>query len=62
MRELSQNERGIIFLDSFESLEYKYKKQIIELYSSPSGIFLDYKPIELFFKQIDKEKLGKTVI
>ena len=36
------NEKAVIFLDSFLNLEYKHKKNIIQLYSEPSGIFNDF--------------------
>ena len=54
MRSLNLDEKAIIFLDSFENLEYKVKTQILNLYANPSGIFEDYQPIESFFAKIDK--------
>ena len=62
MRSLNLDEKAIIFLDSFENLEYKVKTQILNLYANPSGIFEDYQPIESFFAKIDKIKTAKTVI
>ena len=39
MRELTRDERALIFLDSFENVEYKHKKALLDLAKSPCGLF-----------------------
>ena len=62
MRKITDDEKAIIFLDGIEKLEYKYKKALFDLYSSPSEIFSDKRLIDLYFSKIGKEDTGRQII
>ena len=62
MRVLSVDEKAIIFLDSFEYIEYKHKKAIFELCSSPKQIFEDERVITNYFQSLGKLSVANTVL
>ena len=62
MRVLSADEKAIIFLDSFEYIEYKHKRAIFDLCSSPKVIFEDKSVIEKYFQSNGKASVASTVL
>ena len=62
MRVLSADEKAIIFLDSFEYIEYKHKRAIFDLCSSPKVIFEDKSVIEKYFQSNGKAGVASTVL
>ncbi len=55
MRELTKDENALIFLDSFEEIEYKRKYEVLSLVESPKDIFKSQKADEYFSKTPQKE-------
>ena len=60
---LTDDEKAVVFIDSFEALEYYKKKKILfGLYSSPKDIFKDSRPIKEYFSQTGKQKDGENLV
>lgn len=59
MRELTPLEKAIVFLDSAEGIEYKYKKFIIENFKG--DFFGDEKGLSEFFADNNLSVLGKSI-
>ena len=59
MRELTPLEKAIVFLDSAEGIEYKYKKFIIENFKG--DFFGDEKGLSKFFADNNLSVLGKSI-
>lgn len=53
MKELTLRQRVLVFLDSFEKLEYKRKTEIVRLFSSPKEFFSGADKITKFFGDKD---------
>ncbi|MBQ7373961.1 MAG: DNA-processing protein DprA [Clostridia bacterium] len=62
MRILNEDERAIIFLDSFENIEYKHKKAIIDLYKKPSLIRKDASLLSKYLKRVSKPQIEKQLL
>ena len=61
MRVLNEGERAIIFLDSFENIEYKHKRALVELYKRPSLIKKDTALISKYANSVGKPQLEKQL-
>ena len=59
MRELTKLEKAIVFLDSIEGLEYKYKKFFIDNYNGE--ILGNAQGVYEFFKEQNAEVMGKSI-
>ncbi len=59
---LTDDERAVVFLDSFERLEYKHKAKLLFSLKKPSEIFTDKGLIERFFKAIKEEEIGSHIV
>ena len=59
MRELTKLEKAIVFLDSIEGLEYKYKKFFIDNYNGE--ILGNAQGVYEFFKEHNAEVMGKSI-
>lgn len=59
MRELTPLEKAIVFLDSAEGIEYKYRKFIIENFKG--DFFGDEKGLRKFFEEHKLSVLGKSI-
>ena len=60
---MTDDEFAVVFIDSFEYLEYYKKRKILfELYASPKDIFKDNRPIRQYFSSIGKENEGEKII
>ncbi len=53
MIKLTDEQRAIVFLDSFEKLEYKRKIDILRLFQSPKELFVGAERLENAFLNID---------
>lgn len=62
MRILNEDEKALIFLDSFENIEYKHKKALIELYKKPSLIRKDGTIISKYFQSVQKPQIEKQLL
>ena len=51
MTDLTLRQRVLVFLDSFEKLEYKRKIEIVRLFSSPEELFSGADKIAKFFEK-----------
>ena len=62
MRKITQSEMAIVFLDSFEKLEYKHKRGILDGYERAEALFADNRPISGYFEKVGKQELAKTIL
>ena len=62
MRELSREENALVFLDSFESLEYKHKKALLDLAKSPCELFRNTQTINNYFQSIGKPQIASAML
>ena len=62
MRQLTREENAIIFLDSFESLEYKHKKALLELVNSPCELFANAEIINGYFSSLGKPQIASAIL
>ena len=60
MTELTGIEKAIVFLDSTEGLEYKYKKTIIDNFKG--DLFKDKARLQKFFEDRGERVLGKSLV
>ena len=62
MRELTRDERALIFLDSFENVEYKHKKALLDLAKSPCGLFENKYIITKYFESLGKPQIASAIL
>ena len=62
MRILNEDERVLIFLDSFENIEYKHKKALLELYKCPSNMLKDTSLITEYCQSVGKPQIEKQIL
>ena len=62
MRQLTREENAIVFLDSFESLEYKHKKALLDLAKSPCDLFRNTDIINSYFNSISKPQIASAML
>ena len=62
MRQLTREENALVFLDSFDSLEYKHKKALLDLAKSPYDLFAKTQIINAYFESIGKPQIAKTLL
>ena len=62
MRELTRDERALVFLDSFENLEYKHKKALLDLAKGPCHLFANKELIAGYFNELGKPQLANAIL
>ena len=62
MRQLTREENALVFLDSFESLEYKHKKALLDLAKSPCELFKNTDVINGYFSSIGKQQIASAML
>ena len=62
MRTLTRDENALVFLDSFENLEYKHKKALLDLAKSPSAIFKSPSLITEYFQSVERPQFASTIL
>ena len=62
MRQLTRDENALIFLDSFESLEYKHKKALLDLAKTPCDLFRNTDIINGYFSSIGKPQIASAML
>lgn len=62
MRELTRDEKALVFLDSFECIEYKHKKALLDLAGSPCEIFKSTQLISSYFEKVGKQQLASSIL
>ena len=62
MRQLTREENALVFLDSFESLEYKHKKALLDLAKSPCELFRNTDIINGYFSSIGKPQIASAML
>ena len=62
MRQLTREENALVFLDSFEGLEYKHKKALLDLAKSPCELFRNTDIINGYFSSIGKQQIASAML
>ncbi len=62
MRELTREEKALIFLDSFENLEYKHKKALLDLAESPCELFKNTDILSSYFNSVGKPQIASAIL
>lgn len=61
MKEYTKDELAVIVLDSYEGLEYRHKRTILEQYERPSMIFTNPEPLLNYVKTHIDERAANTI-
>ena len=62
MRQLTRDENALVFLESFESLEYKHKKALLDLAKTPCELFKNTQIINAYFESVDKPQIASAML
>ena len=62
MRQLTREENALVFLDSFEGLEYKHKKALLDLAKTPCELFRNTDIINGYFSSIGKQQIASAML
>ena len=62
MRQLTREEKALVFLDSFENLEYKHKKALLDLSKSPCELFKNADLLHSYFASVGKPQMANSIL